>query len=260
MPVAQSPVRPRFPCTLPSSFDIMARLRTLNSPLVDSFPVADYDAFATADYLHRRVLLYALLTKIARVYDTAQEGNSGGSFNETLMYTTAAAVLEPRVICEIGLNAGHSMAAWLLASDMCTAEVYSFDIATNKYVIPIADFYAALLPGRFHFVVGDSTVTVPEFVRKVGASWRQCDLFHVDGGHFDEVPSRDIDGALKLLRSGGLFVMDDVFCTQMGYCRAPTAAITAAIERRAIVAPLCVTMDRDVHGVEVRGACVAHAP
>ena len=122
------------------------------------------------------------------------EGNSGESIIESIGYLTVASVYRPKVICEIGVNLGHSTATWLTGSNLCEVEVYAFDIGIHPYVDKVVKFYSALLPNRFHYFKGGSTVTLPKLLESVGASWSKCDLFHVDGGHFN-VPELDIKNA-----------------------------------------------------------------
>ena len=66
------------------------------------------------------------------------EGHSAELVLERKLYGTVAQLPFVRTICEIGFNAGHSAAMWLLANPR--AKVVMFDMFTWKYSGENADF------------------------------------------------------------------------------------------------------------------------
>jgi hypothetical protein len=73
---------------------------------------------------------------------------------------------------------------------------------------------------------GDSRLTVPQI--RAQHPNLTCDLFHVDGGHYRDVPLADIRNALALMQPGGVIVMDDyvpgALEIEEAFAIAPTAA------------------------------------
>ena len=108
-------------------------------------------------------------------------------------------------ILEIGFNGGNSAAAMLSArSDV---ELVSFDIGSHQYVAKAKRLIDAMFPGRHTLVMGDSTYTVPRFSCP---ETNMFDIAFVDGGHWGEVPYLDIKNCCKLVRQGGMIVVDDM--------------------------------------------------
>lgn len=122
-------------------------------------------------------------------------------------------------ILEIGFNAGHSA---LLALDANPTLRYSgLDIAGNPWVRGAAAVMADAYLERFEIAFADSTLDLPR--REPAAA--VFDAIHVDGGHDEYVARSDIHHALRLVRPGGIVLVDDT--------RHPPirAAVDDAIER-----------------------------
>jgi predicted O-methyltransferase YrrM len=113
-----------------------------------------------------------------------------------------------RRVLEIGFNGGLSAAAFLDAHP--DIHVVSFDLGEWPYVKDAKQLIDELFPGRHTLIIGDSTVTVPQF-----HSEESFDLAFVDGGHHTPVPDKDIANCLPLLRSNGYIIMDD-YCEAYG--------------------------------------------
>lgn len=112
-------------------------------------------------------------------------------------------------VLEIGFNGGLSAAAFLGAHP--DIHVVSFDLGEWPYVKDAKQLIDELFPGRHTLIIGDSTVTVPQF-----HSEQSFDLAFVDGGHHTPVPDKDIANCLPLLRgSNGYIIMDD-YCEAYG--------------------------------------------
>mmetsp|Transcript_3257 Transcript_3257/g.6820 ORF Transcript_3257/g.6820 Transcript_3257/m.6820 type:complete len:369 (-) Transcript_3257:373-1479(-) len=103
-------------------------------------------------------------------------------------YTRTAASPLIRTVCEVGFNAGHSTAVWLLANP--TLVVHSFDLISTPFAQACLTHLQARFPGRLISHRGDSTRTVPTWSATIrnqtSASLQRfssCDLIHVDGRH-----------------------------------------------------------------------------
>ena len=119
-------------------------------------------------------------------------------------------------ICEIGFNAGHS-AVLLLQASSPDAEVLFFDLGEHAYMEPCYDYVKGEFPQKTTMIVGDSRQTIPRHIAEHPEVMATFDLVHVDGGHEESVFSSDIQCAMKLIKPGGIVIVDD---TQVPYIRA----------------------------------------
>jgi hypothetical protein len=108
------------------------------------------------------------------------------------------AVRFKKSLLEIGVNAGHSALLCLCASD---ALVYhGVDIGSHKYTEACVRYLEQEFPGRVRFYPGDSREVLPYL-----ATHRReldFDIFHVDGGHTDELCRTDISNCVRLAKGG----------------------------------------------------------
>jgi|SRR3984957_3683773 len=111
-----------------------------------------------------------------------------------------------RTVLEIGFNAGHSSFVFLAARP--DIQVVSFDLGEHSYVTQAKEFIDKRFPGRHELVLGDSTITVPQFRARNPEA--RFDLAFVDGGHDYPVAVADLNNCRELVRAGGLVVMDDM--------------------------------------------------
>lgn len=116
---------------------------------------------------------------------------------------------QPRVrhVCETGFNLGHSSFNLLTANRRVV--VHSFDLGNHEYAHVMAEFMSKQFPGRFFIHFGDSTKTVPEFIRS-NPDYR-CDLLYVDGGHTYDVALADMMNFASVanVENGAVIVFDD---------------------------------------------------
>lgn len=110
-----------------------------------------------------------------------------------------------RRVLEIGFNAGNSAAAMLSARP--DVDIVSFDIGSHEYVSQAKRLIDTMFPGRHKLIIGDSTYTVPRFHVP---ETEMFDIAFIDGGHHGEVPYLDIKNSCKLVRKGGMIVVDDM--------------------------------------------------
>jgi len=111
-------------------------------------------------------------------------------------------------LLEVGVNAGHS--ALLALSSNPRLEYYGVDIMSHAYTAECVDFLKGEFPGRVHLFTGDSREVLPWLVSR--RAELALDLFHVDGGHTDEVCRSDMSNCIRIANGqGGRHVLlDDV--------------------------------------------------
>jgi len=113
-------------------------------------------------------------------------------------------------ICEIGFNAGHSSMLMLLGRDTTPLDFTVFDIGTHKYVRPALAYIKTKFPhANFEYIEGDSTITMPNWIKNNSSCLESYDVVHVDGGHSEHCISNDINNASLLVKKGGLIIIDD---------------------------------------------------
>ncbi len=101
-------------------------------------------------------------------------------------------------LLEIGVNAGHS--ALLCLSANPNIVYHGVDIGSHKYTRSCVDYLQREFPGRVHLHLGDSREVLPYL-----ATHRRdldFDIFHVDGGHTDELCRADISNCIRLAGGG----------------------------------------------------------
>jgi hypothetical protein len=113
-----------------------------------------------------------------------------------------------RRMIEIGVNAGHS--ALLALSCNRELEYHGVDINSHAYLKPCVDYLKREFPGRVHLHVGDSREMLPWLATHNPEL--DFDLFHVDGGHTEELCRADISNCIRLARGGAgkHLLLDDI--------------------------------------------------
>lgn len=113
-------------------------------------------------------------------------------------------------ICEIGFNAGHSTLLMLLGRDKSKIDYTVFDIGEHGYTKPAAFYMETKFPHvNFEFIYGDSTVTMPQWINEHKDLCGEFDVVHIDGGHSEHCISNDFSNSAKLVKKGGLVIIDD---------------------------------------------------
>ena len=154
------------------------------------------------------------------------EGRSGQISDQIRRHQKLALERHAKTICETGFNAGHSAASWLKHS-RASAIYYGFDAGRmfHRYPEENAKLLNELVgkdangENRVRVTFGDSTKTLPKFVKQ-NTHTVICDLVHVDGGHFGDVPHADLWGMFQLSNRNTLLIMDDLHCTAT-WCKKP---------------------------------------
>jgi hypothetical protein len=111
-------------------------------------------------------------------------------------------------LLEVGVNAGHS--ALLALSSNPRLEYYGVDIMSHVYTGECVDFLKGEFPGRVHLFTGDSREVLPWLVSR--RAELAFDIFHVDGGHTDEVSRSDMGNCIRIAsgQRGRHILLDDV--------------------------------------------------
>jgi hypothetical protein len=113
-------------------------------------------------------------------------------------------------ICEIGFNAGHSTFLLLLGNENKDIHFTIFDINSHPYTNQCLEYiFHKYQHVDFEFVEGDSITAIPEWLNK-NKKYEFYDLVHIDGGHALEIITNDLANSIKILRKGGILIIDDV--------------------------------------------------
>lgn len=109
-------------------------------------------------------------------------------------------------VLEIGFNAGHSCALFLLANPH--SKITIFDICHHKYMKPCFQYLDSVFPNRMTLIEGDSLHTIPEFVRNNKDA--TFELLHIDGCHLYDHARQDICNVLNVVNpTSNVLVLDD---------------------------------------------------
>jgi predicted O-methyltransferase YrrM len=110
--------------------------------------------------------------------------------------------------CEIGFNAGHSAALFMIHAPR--AEYTFFDLGEHKYTKPCYEYLRSKFPEtQTKMVCGDSRLTLPLWMQSCREQLGTFDVVHVDGGHNESCAVNDLAAAVMLARKGGIIIMDD---------------------------------------------------
>jgi hypothetical protein len=111
-------------------------------------------------------------------------------------------------ICEIGINACHSLLIMLIENP--TAEYLLFDLNIHKYTEPCLNYIKSQFPEtKINIIYGDSTTTVDKFIATHIDELNQYDLCHIDGGHEPHIFEKDYENIRKLSKPGHPVIFDD---------------------------------------------------
>jgi predicted O-methyltransferase YrrM len=104
-------------------------------------------------------------------------------------------------ICEIGINAGHSLLLMLDVNP--TATYVLFDLGYHRYTRPCVEYIRSVYPSTsIRVIYGDSKTTVPQY----NGSF---DFIHIDGGHELPEVTSDYNQAIRLIEPNCPIIFDD---------------------------------------------------
>ena len=113
-------------------------------------------------------------------------------------------------ICEIGFNAGHSTMLMLLGRDTTSLDFTVFDIGHHLYTKPCLEYIKQEFPHiNFEYIEGDSSITMPEYIKNNSSSIGLYEVVHVDGGHSEHCIMNDMKNADILVALNGYIIIDD---------------------------------------------------
>jgi len=193
-----------------------------------------------------------------------KENNCGGANNQWLTWGLGAMPIQVdyyyrlatlpliNTVCEVGFNAGHSVAVWLQANEK--SYVYNFDFVEIPYQAATIDYLKGRFGSRFELIQGDSTVVVPKWADEHPNV--KCDLISIDGGHSEAVAYADMKNFAKLAHVDTLVVLDDICRNCLGKAGGWTAGPTAAWDR-AVSEKILRPVKRYDNDEWHRGWCVA---
>jgi len=119
--------------------------------------------------------------------------------------------LSNKKVCEVGFNAGHSALLLLLAREYSVnLEFLIFDICRHAYTTPCLEYIKKKFDDvNFEMIGGNSITKIPEWIKD---NLEQCgtfDVVHIDGGHSEDCIKNDFENADKLVKIGGIIIIDD---------------------------------------------------
>jgi len=97
-----------------------------------------------------------------------------------------------------------------MGRDTRPLEFTVFDIGQHAYVKPCLSYIQSRFPhSHFEYIEGDSTVTMPAWIERNAAVVGTYDVVHVDGGHSEHCVTSDMRNADRLVKLGGILIVDD---------------------------------------------------
>jgi hypothetical protein len=113
-------------------------------------------------------------------------------------------------ICEIGFNAGHSTMLMLLGREKTPLDFTIFDIGHHPYTKPCLEYIKNKFDNvNFEYIEGDSTKTIPKWIKDNPSLASSFDVVHVDGGHSENCIKNDMLNANLLVMVNGIVIIDD---------------------------------------------------
>jgi predicted O-methyltransferase YrrM len=123
--------------------------------------------------------------------------------NKNKIYNLLKLAESKSKICEIGVNAGHSLL--LMVSVNPNAEYLIFDLGAHSYTRPCVNYIKEQYPQtKITEIYGDTKITLREY-----AKTKTYDMVHIDGGHDTHTVVNDFIYTQQLLKNNGIVIFDD---------------------------------------------------
>lgn len=111
-------------------------------------------------------------------------------------------------ICEIGVNAGHSLL--LMLNENPHAEYFLFDNNYHGYTEICLNYIKSAYPKtKINIIFGNSQITLPKFLIKNPEEINSFDFIHIDGGHDNQTVLSDFINTIKMINENGICIFDD---------------------------------------------------
>ena len=128
--------------------------------------------------------------------------------NEEKIHNLQQLSMAKNTICEIGVNAGHSLLIMLEQNP--TAEYLLFDLGNHRYTQPCVEYIKMNYPNtKITIIYGDSKKTIPNFINDTPNRMKSFELVHIDGGHGLLEFTSDFYNCRYLASSDGISIFDD---------------------------------------------------
>ena len=102
--------------------------------------------------------------------------------NFAKIHNLQSLVRDKNKVCEIGVNAGHSLLIMLEQNP--NAEYYLFDLGYHKYTQPCIEYIRNIYSNtKINIIYGDSKKTLQKFIVSNPNILKTFDFIHIDGGH-----------------------------------------------------------------------------
>lgn len=114
-----------------------------------------------------------------------------------------------RKIVEIGVNGCHSLLLMLLVNP--DAEYLLFDLNCHQYTVPTINYIKSAFPNtKINVIFGNSVETINKYIMENPNDLNSYDLFHLDGGHTENIFAYDYHHSKFLLnKENGIVIFDD---------------------------------------------------
>lgn len=114
-----------------------------------------------------------------------------------------------RKIVEIGVNGCHSLLLMLLVNP--DAEYLLFDLNCHQYTVPTINYIKSAFPNaKINVIFGNSVETINKYIMENPNELNSYDLFHLDGGHTENIFAYDYHHSKFLLnKENGIVIFDD---------------------------------------------------
>lgn len=158
------------------------------------------------------------ISNIAKILDSVGEQVEGNLIcdissdnlkdadNESKIHNLLKLAVGKSTICEIGVNAGHSLL--LMVSVNPTAEYLLFDLGGHAYTRLCVEYIKNAYPSaKITEIYGDSNLTLRDYIKT--NELNTFDMIHIDGGHETHTVVNDFIYTQFLLKPDGIVVFDD---------------------------------------------------